>query len=89
MARLRSWSKTTDQSRLTVTRKLVALGKVIRHLRRAKGLTRADLAKRVRANDRYIERLELGDQKVLILELLNIARALGTTTAKLMRKAKL
>jgi transcriptional regulator with XRE-family HTH domain len=71
------------------SRKLVALGKVIRAARIAKGYTRTNLAALVWVDRGYVARVERGEEELQILIVFKIARALGTTTAMLMRKAKL
>ena len=68
--------------------RLIALGGEIRRLRRAKGYTRTNLAVIVMVDREYIARLERGQENAPILKVISIARVLGTTTAKLMRKAK-
>lgn len=69
--------------------KLVAVGRAIRRLRIAKGLTRAQLAQRAQLDPRVVTRIESGQQRLRILTVVNLAQALGTTTAKLLRSAKL
>lgn len=68
--------------------RLIALGREIRRLRRAKSYTRSKLAKAVSVDPSFIARLERGEENAQILKIILIARVLGTTTAKLMRKAK-
>lgn len=69
--------------------KLLVLGKTIRKLRRAKHYSKINLAALAWTNEAYIDRVERGEEDVLIVTLVRIARALGMSTAKLMRKAKL
>lgn len=70
------------------SRRLNALGKEIRRLRRAKGYTRTNLAMIVMVDRDFITRLERGEENAPILKIITIARVLGTTTAKLMRRAR-
>ena len=69
--------------------KLTRLGKTIRKLRRAKHYSKTNLAVLAWVNEEYIDRVERGDEEVVFVTLVRIARALGISTAKLMRKAKL
>ena len=69
--------------------KLVALGKVIRKVRVAKGLSRRQLAARCKLGAEHIIRIELGKVRLRILTLVTIARALGISVAKLLGEAKL
>jgi len=69
--------------------KLTRLGKTIRKLRRAKQYSKVNLAALAWTNPDYIDRVERGEEDVVFVTLVRIARALGMSTAKLMRKSKL
>jgi transcriptional regulator with XRE-family HTH domain len=69
--------------------RLIALGREIRRLRRKKGYTRTNLAMIAMVERNFIVRLERGEENTPILKVISIARLLGTTAAKLMRRAKL
>lgn len=69
--------------------KLIRLGKTIRKLRRAKHYSKTNLGALARVNQDYIDRVERGEEDVVFVTLVRIARALGMSTAKLMRKARL
>ena len=64
---------------------LVQLGKRIRALRRAKGLTQTDLAVHLDMNRGHISDVERGKREVGIITLQVIARGLDTTMAKLLK----
>lgn len=68
---------------------LLALGKAIRQTRLAKGISQEDLALRAEVDRSYVGRIERGDNNVAILTLAKLAKALGTTVAKVTQKAKL
>jgi transcriptional regulator with XRE-family HTH domain len=68
---------------------LVTLGKAIRELREAKGISQEKLALAAEVDRAYMGRVERGDNNVAILTLAKIARALGVSVAKLAAKAKL
>lgn len=64
---------------------LVQLGKRIKALRKAKGLTQTDLAVHLDMNRGHISDVELGKREVGIITLQVIARGLDTTMAKLLK----
>ena len=68
---------------------LIALGRVIRETRLAKGISQENLALLAEVDRSYVGRVERGDNNVAILTLAKLAKALGISVAKLMQKAKL
>ncbi len=61
------------------------IGKVLRELREAKGLTQTEMAKKVNVSQTYIAKLEAGDKKNPSLEILRkLARALGVPVTALL-----
>jgi len=58
---------------------LLALGKAIRRIRKAKEISQEDLALRADVDRSYFGRVERGDNNVAILTLAKIARALDVT----------
>jgi transcriptional regulator with XRE-family HTH domain len=68
---------------------LLALGNAIRTIRQAKGISQEELALRAEVDRSYVGRIERGDNNVAILTLAKLAKALGTTVAKIAQKAKL
>jgi transcriptional regulator with XRE-family HTH domain len=68
---------------------LIALGRVIRETRLAKGISQENLALLAEVDRSYVGRVERGDNNVAILTLAKIAKALGVSVAKLLQKAKL
>ena len=68
---------------------LIALGRVIREIRLAKGISQENLALLAEVDRSYVGRVERGDNNVAILTLAKLAKALGISVAKLMQKAKL
>lgn len=59
------------------------LGERIQHLRRAKGMTQAQLAETVNLSPRQLQRIESGDSNLRVKEAAALARALGVDLAKL------
>ena len=68
---------------------LIALGRVIREARLAKGISQENLALLAEVDRSYVGRVERGDNNVAVLTLAKLAKALGISVAKLMQKAKL
>ena len=52
--------------------------------RRAAGLTQADLARRLHAHQSLVARIESGERRVDVVELVVLARALGTQATTLL-----
>lgn len=69
--------------------KLASLRTTIRRLRIAKRWSQAKLAERSSLSPKAVARIERGQGELRILTVVRIAKALETTTAKLMRNAKL
>ena len=63
---------------------LLVLGRRLRHARRSRGLTLADLAERTGRPPAYLSRLENGRVEPRLGVLSDLAEALGTTTANLL-----
>ena len=70
-------------------RKLIALGKAIREVRLAKGISQEKLALLSEVDRSYVGRVERGDNNVAVLTLARLAAALDLSIAKLMQKAGL
>ena len=70
-------------------RALVALGRAIKEVRQAKGLSQEKLALLADLDISYVGRVERGDNNATILTVTRLAIALDTTMAKLMQKAGL
>jgi len=68
---------------------LIALGKALRQMRLEKGISQENLALLAEVDRSYVGRVERGDNNAALLTLVKLAKALGTSVAKLMRKAKL
>ena len=61
------------------------LGRVLKILREAKGLTQVDLAKKAKVARTYIVKLESGDKRNPSLEILQrLAKALGVPVTELL-----
>jgi len=66
------------------------LRRILRDRRQRAGLTQAELAERVDRPQRYISRVERGVHRVTVVELLELAEAIGFDPASLVhRLAKL
>ena len=48
------------------------------------GLTQTDLAKRLRCHQSFVARVESGQRRVDVIELIVIARAIGTSSVELL-----
>ncbi len=57
----------------------------IKHLRTARGLTQAALAKKVGVSREYVARLETGHHDPPLSTLTKLARALGVTVVELLQ----
>ena len=68
---------------------LIALGKALRQMRLEKGISQENLALLAEVDRSYVGRVERGDNNAALLTLVKLTKALGTSVAKLMRKAKL
>jgi len=58
-------------------------------MRLEKGISQENLALLAEVDRSYVGRVERGDNNAALLTLVKLAKALGTSVAKLMRKAKL
>lgn len=76
-------------SRSRQSPQLLALGKAIRQARLEKGISQENLALLAEVDRSYVGRVERGDNNAAVLTLVKVAKALGTSVAKLMQKAKL
>lgn len=68
---------------------LVALGRAIREMRAARGISQEKLALLAEVDRSYVGRIERGDNNVALLTLRRLADALGVSVARLMQKAEL
>ncbi len=68
---------------------LVALGRAIREVRTAKGISQEKLALLAEVDRSYVGRVERGDNNVAVLTLARLSRALDMSVAKLMQRAGL
>ena len=76
-------------SRKRKHRSLLALGRAIRELRRANGVSQEKLALMAEVDRSYVGRIERGDNNAAVLTLARLASALDVSIAKLMQKAGL
>jgi transcriptional regulator with XRE-family HTH domain len=58
-------------------------------MRLEKGISQENLALLAEVDRSYVGRVERGDNNAALLTLVKLTKALGTSVAKLMRKAKL
>ena len=70
-------------------RSLLTLGRAIRELRRANGVSQERLALMADVDRSYVGRIERGDNNAAVLTLTRLASALDVSLAKLMQKAGL
>jgi XRE family transcriptional regulator, aerobic/anaerobic benzoate catabolism transcriptional regulator len=66
---------------------LDALGRAVRHRRTERGLTLHALAERARVSERFLVQLEAGQGNISVARLCDVAAALGTSAADLLRGA--
>lgn len=59
------------------------IGRNVRRLRVAKGLTQEELSNRCDFDQRYISQVETGQRNLTVLSLYELAQALGTTPVAL------
>ena len=71
------------------SKELTALGKAIRVLRLETGISQEALAEEAGIDRSYIGGIERGEHNVALIIIVKIAKALETTTAELLAKAKL
>ncbi len=68
---------------------LVALGRAIRETRLARGLSQEALALEANVDRALVGRVERGDSNAAFLTIVQIARALDTSVARLIQRASL
>jgi transcriptional regulator with XRE-family HTH domain len=61
-----------------------ALCKALIDARKAAGMTQSELASRLRCHQSFVARIESGERRVDVVELVVLARALGVNSAALM-----
>lgn len=71
-------------SEVKITQKDIALGKRIRRLRKAAGLTQEQLAEKVRVSTTHIGLVETGKRRISLQALQRVASALGVKTGELL-----
>ena len=57
----------------------------LRHARLAAGLTQTDLADRLQCHQSLVARIESGERRVDVVELIVLARAIGVSTASVLK----
>ena len=62
------------------------LGKIIREIRQSQGLSQEELADHAQIHRTYVSQLERGLKSPTIAVLLQISRALGTRSSKILRR---
>lgn len=65
-----------------------ALGAHVGQLRKARGMTQAELARAIGVSQQAVFAYELGDRRISVLVLLKIARVFGVTVQELIAMAK-
>ena len=63
---------------------IIALGRNVQHLRKAKGLTQETLAELIDVHPRMIQKLEAGETNILATTAIRLVRALGCKWDELM-----
>lgn len=56
--------------------------------RKAAGMTQSDLAKKLKCHQSFVARIESGDRRIDVIEMIVLARAIGTDTARLLTIAE-
>ena len=64
-----------------------ALREALIAARKAAGLTQADLAKRLSCHQSFVARIESGERRIDVVELIVLARAIGTDAADFLKVA--
>jgi len=64
----------------------VALRRVLKNLRRERGLTQSELAARLDVPQSYVSKYEAGERRLDLVELEGVAHALGTTLSTIVRR---
>ena len=67
---------------------LAAFGRALRHTRESRGLSQEDLGLDAEVDRTYVSGVERGVRNPTVKTILRLARALGTTPSRLMRKAE-
>ena len=65
-----------------------ALREALIAARKAAGLTQTDLAKKLKCHQSFIARLESGQRRIDVIELIVVARSIGTSPAQLFAVAE-
>jgi transcriptional regulator with XRE-family HTH domain len=79
---MKNVSSETNESKV-----LVALGTVIRNIRKERGISQEELAHLCRIDRSHMGRIERGERNLAILNFIRICRALACTPSELMRRA--
>jgi XRE family aerobic/anaerobic benzoate catabolism transcriptional regulator len=77
--------RTSKSGEIEDRRFLAALARRVRRRREARGLTQAELAGRAGLSVRFLARVERGDGNISVVRLNDLAHALGTEAADLLR----
>lgn len=56
--------------------------------RKEAGLTQADLASKLKCHQSFVARIESGERRIDVIELIVLSRAIGTDSASLLLKAE-
>ena len=62
------------------------LSELLRRLRRQAGLTQRDLADRLGVRQEWVSRYEVGERRLDVIELAEVAHALGTTAVEIIER---
>ena len=62
------------------------LSELLRRLRRQAGLTQRDLADRLGVRQEWVSRYEVGERRLDVIELAQVAHALGTTAVEIIER---
>lgn len=62
------------------------LSELLRRLRRQAGLTQRDLADRLGVRQEWVSRYEVGERRLDVIELAQVAQALGTTAVEIIER---
>ena len=65
-----------------------ALREALIAARKAAGMTQADLAKKLKCHQSFVARLESGERRIDVIELIVLARSIGTDARKLLSLAE-
>ncbi|WP_312856668.1 helix-turn-helix domain-containing protein [Phytoactinopolyspora halotolerans] len=62
---------------------------VLRELRREAGLNQTELAERLRVRQEWVSRYEVGERRLDVIELVDVANALGVTLDDILERASI